>query len=318
MLFFLSKQSAIFANCSISIHLLMSRSVSFFIVSVILCAGCGQKTPTSDDVKTIASAIPEVSGDYSTEDGTGTIAITNQNDGGFDFEITVVTEDALCTGELTGRASKSGDEWTFPEEESGCTLKFTISNEALIVNEEGSCSGHGASCSFAGTYRKDVLKSVDAAPKTLNDITDYFLALPDDYFTCEIPKAFDENQRRAATKYENVKQGYMRAGFDELDNIELALFTNKEKSLSYLALVYECGGGCQCTKRHFLQYENGEWRDRFSELFPDLDVLSASDDINIALRLPENGATIEVYNFDEPEKVLSTLSWDGTKFTLQQ
>lgn len=286
-------------------------------IFLIVFVACTKSRPTEQSVDvTDALQTLEMEGSYTTEDRTADLTISEQTSTTFTFELLVTTEGAHCTGEMGGMASlnKETNQWTFQHNELTCALLFTFNDGMITIEEEGECD-HGAACSFTGRYGKT--GSFSAAKEeelVLNNLLDYYRALPDNYFTCEMERVYTRTQREAAIQYKNIASGFMTAGFDELDTVQLALFKNIASNESFVALVYECGGGCMCTKRLFLTHDNNGWTDRYAEVFPDLSVLEEGD-VMIAFRLPEKGTTISVYNFDTGE-ALADLQWKNGKFEM--
>jgi hypothetical protein len=295
----------------------MKKTLSL-IALLIVGVACSQKNKTEVDNPSDASPLME-EGNYTTENNLGEIAITSVTASSFTFSLTVVTENANCIGDLESTATYNADknQWIYEDAELGCTLLFEPASETITITETGTCD-HGAACSFGGVYSKSKSPTATAvaneATPTLNSILEYYHALPNEYFTCEIERQYSKEQREAAIQYKNVTNGYMRATFDELDNIQLALFKNKEAGNFYLAFVYECGAGCMCVKRHFLEFKNNQWHDRFDDMLPDLSALEEND-TSIALQLPEKGTTITVINF-ETNAPLADLVWKGNLFEL--
>jgi hypothetical protein len=293
------------------------------ILVLLLVTACGENKSTTEN-PTSTQDQPDAkfqvsNGDYTTSDETGTLTITDHQNDQFSFSISVVTKSADCTGEITGVARKNDSgSWDFEDSDTACGLTFASVDGVITVAESSQpdACDHGASCSFAGTYRRqDESPSASAPAKPLNNILDYYLALPDTYFNCELTMERLPDQRMPGILYKNVSDGYLLFKTEELDTVQLALFNEKSTGKKYLAYVYECGGGCQCNRRAFLSYDNGEWNDVSEKAFPDLSALT-SDDTNIAFRLPEKGTTIVLYNYDDPGKVVGKLEWKGNMFEL--
>lgn len=283
-----------------------------------LLTACGKAKPvqqTAEASTPVDVAIAE--GRYTTEDQTGDLTIEEASVTSFTFELVVTTANAACTGEMEGKAllNEETNKWMFTHPELSCTLAFTFENGMVTVAEDGECD-HGANCSFSNVYGStgSFSSAKEEQQVVLTNLIDYYLALPDEYFTCEISRSYTAAQREAAIQYKNIDNGYLTAGFDELDTVQFALFKNKESKESFVALVYECGGGCMCTKRHFLRHTGSGWEDVYGEVFPDLSVLEEND-VVIAFRLPEKGTTIEVYNA-ETNRLLAHLLWKVGKFDL--
>lgn len=278
------------------------------LIATISCNTNSNKNLNENQNNLVTPAL----GTFETKEGESTIEITDIRDETFSFNLSVVNADATCTGEIAGNASYASENgWTFSDE-YGCELVLTILANEISISETGSCD-HGASCSFSGKY---ILKE-DVEPKqsmSLNDVLDYFMAIPDEYFLCEIEQSFSTAQREQAITYKNIPNGYLKAQFEELSDLQVALFKNKINGKNYLAFVNECGPGCMCNKRHFLVYEDGKWTDQFHTVFPDLSTLGDVD--QLAIRLPEKGTTIDVYHIDDPDKSVAKLIWNDGVFKL--
>jgi hypothetical protein len=274
--------------------------------------GSGQEQAAQEQS---VEVLPITKGEYENEDHTGTLSIIEIKDTDLQFSISVVTENANCTGEISGIARRDGNDWTYSDNESGCALRFSSSKDAITVTETGACD-HGAACSFAAVYRKkDTDEAVSVPPAKLDDIMDFYMALDDTYFNCELSEKYSREERTKSIVYQNVTNGYLIFKSQELDSVQLALYKNRVNNKSYLAYVYQCGAGCQCNRTEFLSYEDGEWKNVYDEVFPDLGSL-IKDDVVIGLRLPEKGTTITLYDYENPAKRLGELQWNGTKFNL--
>jgi hypothetical protein len=296
-------------------------SFSFFICGLILLSCSSKKSDTETTVDSVSqkstNAIPFQEGTYTTEDLIGEITIESPTATSFNFSILVTTANANCIGELQGTATfdATTQKWAYQDTELQCILTFESGEGIITITETGNCDSHGAACSYNGVYGKTgTFSAANEEPLIFNSILDYYLALPDESFTCEITRAYNKAQRKKAIQYKNIANGFMKVSTDEFENIEIALFKNKQTGKSYLAFVYECGAGCMCTKRLFLEYDNNEWIDRYADFFPDLSQLEENDTA-IALKLPEKGTTITVTNFETGE-ALADLLWKGNKFEL--
>lgn len=297
----------------------MNKATALLIVALLI--SCSRKSESTEEILTPTSE-PSVGqideGNYATEDRTSDLIVEDVTDSTFNFSITVTTANAACTGEVQGTARYNAtiSAWEFGEGES-CSLTFVVDGDMVIVTEKGDCD-HGAACSYEGSYGKAGMFSVvgEGVP-VLTNVLEYYMALPDEYFTCELERTYSPEQRQAAIQYQNVDSGYLKVKVDELDGVELALFEDRENEQAYLAFVYECGGGCMCSRRHFLRYANGEWEDVYGEHFPDLSELEADGDIITALSLPEKGTIIQVLDADTRQP-LADLVWRGGQFELQK
>lgn len=296
--------------------------ISIYILSfgIILLSCSSKKSSPEVSIDSVyqksVNAILFQAGTYTTEDQIGEITIEATTGASFSFSILVTTPNANCTGEIQGTAilDPKTQKWLYQDGQLSCILTFEPGDGIVTITETGTCD-HGASCSYSGVYGKTgIFSAAKEEPLVLNSVLDYYLALPDESFTCEISRQYSKEQREKAIQYKNMAAGFMKASVDEFDNIELALFKNKDTGKSYLAFVYECGAGCMCTKRLFLEYDNDKWVDRYSDFFSDLSKLEENDTA-IALKLPEKGTTITVVNF-ETGKALADLLWKGNKFEM--
>lgn len=128
----------------------------------VLLVGCGfiscnttktaEQTDTAKPASTSGTMINN--GSYVTADSTGTLTVSESAPESFQFTLTVVTANANCTGQMDGTADAGEtNQWLFGDEETGCSLVFTLTERGVTVTEDGECD-HGAACSFAGTYRQ--------------------------------------------------------------------------------------------------------------------------------------------------------------------
>lgn len=297
----------------------MARFSVLFLLFAACMVSCTEKSKTESTVDSVSQQ-PLVTlfqdGTYTTEDLAGELTIEAASATTFNFSVTVTTANANCTGEAEGTATLDAatQKWMYQDSELSCSLTFETGEGIITITETGTCD-HGASCSYNGVYgRTGSFSAAKEVVLSLNTIMDYYLAIPDEHLTCEITRAYTKEQREKAILHKNISNGYMKASFDELDTVQLALFQNKETNQSYLAFVYECGAGCMCTKRLLLEYKGGAWHDRFADMIPDLSELE-NDDVAIGLLLPEKGTTIKVVNL-ETRKSVADLLWKKNKFEM--
>lgn len=138
---------------------LLTASILSIVVSLCLCLSSCQNHKLSEssgsvstDTKATETAV--FSGTYDREgpNDAGTFTLV-QNKNTLRFEGAIGSPN--CTGQINGEANFQVDRGIFlyVEFASGCKLEFRkLDNGALSIVEKGSCSSHGARCSFTGEY----------------------------------------------------------------------------------------------------------------------------------------------------------------------
>jgi len=288
--------------------------IVFLTLAFVQCSKPSQPEQTNNaDSSSHVKTLP-AQGDYATSDNSATINVSAVSSNEFEFAIDVVTENANCTGSIQGTATNKEDGWVFNSGE-GCTLSFDINNDVITVTEKNDGGGcdHGAACSFAGTFSKANEKKLVSAP-AMNGILDYYYALPDYYFECELDMDHSRELRDSYLTYKADNSNFMLFKTNEFDSVQMALFSDAENKTRYVAYVNQCGEGCQCNLVAFLSFENGEWVDHADEVFPDLSQLIEDPDAIIGYQLPEEGTDIVVYDYYNRNRRLGTLKWNGIKF----
>jgi hypothetical protein len=159
-------------------------------------------------------------------------------------------------------------------------------------------------------------------PKTVRD---YFMLLPEKYFSLDCCMASAKSYRQAKEKYltqylevEDTANGFMRAGGDAAqEGFEMALF--KRLKGSYLIAFYTVGeGGMEDTPWCvFLDYRNGKWKDVSVAVVPNY------SKEKYVYKLPRKGTVIEVFQKEETAdwytgKKLHDLVWNGGKFSIKK
>ena len=151
-----------------------------------------------------------------------------------------------------------------------------------------------------------------------NNVLDYYLALPDEYFMCEsAPKITREFKEKLVIR-KNIKNGYIQAQ-SEGHPMEVALFADDHLKLALLAVNIKCGAGCMCNKFDILNMSGGKWNTVTSEVFPTDDQIRKSlkdKDMIYEYVLPETGTVIKVVDVDT-KKVALNIHWSGGMFMIK-
>lgn len=156
--------------------------------------------------------------------------------------------------------------------------------------------------------------------KNPQNIMDYYLLLPADYFFCDA-SASDDNEafRKKVLIHQNIKNGYLKAQPQEFYTLEVALFKNKKSNENIIAAFIQCGDGCMCNAMDFLVWNQTKnlWENISQQVFPSYDQISKkiNGEESIKYVLPEFGTTI-VGKHAETEKTLIEIKWNGERFVL--
>lgn len=157
-------------------------------------------------------------------------------------------------------------------------------------------------------------------PKT---VMDYFALLPEKYFMLEgCMRDADKDCKKARAEYlknykeiEDIPNGYFKGGCDGGQRcIEMALF--KRPDNSYVVAVATFGE--MLDENHFLDYDNGKWKDISAEIVPEFST-------DKRYEIPRNGTTVKVfstkliekvddYEVREKDKKIYDLVWKDGKF----
>lgn len=136
----------------------------------------------------------------------------------------------------------------------------------------------------------------EGAPST---ILDYYLALPDAYFQCEMEAKITTQEKMKQIVRKNVKNGYLLAKSEGYP-MEVALFVDATGKERVIAVNISCGEGCMCNKFALLRYLGpGKWKNVTADLMPpdgeiDAAIRKKHGDRNWSLVLPEFGTTVRV------------------------
>jgi len=148
-------------------------------------------------------------------------------------------------------------------------------------------------------------------------VMDYYLALPDNCFYCEItpPDLSAAFKRKLITKA-NIPAGYIEARSENYP-MQVALFT--APGVTVVAVNRPCGAGCMCAMFRLLVPEpGGKWSEYTG--FPSEDRIRAriakKDLEQIEFVLPEIGTDIKVVDPDTG-KALLLIGWGGGKFSIK-
>jgi hypothetical protein len=151
---------------------------------------------------------------------------------------------------------------------------------------------------------------------------DYYLTLPADYFSCEMPVDVTRQYRLKQIIKKNLKNGYILAKSEGL-KMQVALFTYAPKSMNVIGVNIPCGAGCMCNKFAMLtRSSSGKWSNITSKIFPSEERIlkaigKAGQDIILQYDLPEYGLDIKVID-DMTKKVICKVTWSGGKFIIKK
>ena len=154
-------------------------------------------------------------------------------------------------------------------------------------------------------------------PKTVRD---FFMALPDKYFSLDCCMSLPHSKQKAAylKRYldvEDTANGYMKASADAAqEGFEMALF--KRPNGTYLIGFCTKGeGGVEDTPwTYFFDYKNGKWTDISRTM------IAKYSKERYIYELPRTGTTVEVFAKDEngtewyKGEKLYDLEWKNGKF----
>lgn len=136
----------------------------------------------------------------------------------------------------------------------------------------------------------------EGAPST---ILDYYLALPDGYFHCELTPKITREYRMKQIVRKNVKNGYLLSKSEGYP-MEVALFVDPTGKQRVIAVNITCGEGCMCNRFVLLRYLGpGKWQNITGDLMPSDGAIDAAikekhGERNWSLILPEFGTTVRV------------------------
>lgn len=171
------------------------------------------------------------------------------------------------------------------------------------------------------------VQNAQAQSKNPKTVRDFFMLLPQNYFTLEgCQPAKDRNCKKARNDYlktftevEDTANGYFKGGCDGAQScLEMALFKRPDNSyIVGLAVFAE-----MMNDYYFLEYKNGSWSDVSAKVVPKYSKKNMYE-------LPRKGTTIEVFakkitdtgdNYEISEKgaKLYDLEWKNGKFTVKK
>lgn len=215
--------------------------------------------------------------------------------------------------------------------EAGTSLQAN-NNQTATVNGttnagNGGESGAPALNAESGTpppKKSETAESASNQPKTVRD---YFMLLPEKYFTLEgCERAKDKDCRQAKLDYlkrfaqvEDTQNGYLKGGCDGAQScIEMALFKRPDNTyLVGVATFFEMG-----EENYFLDYRDGNWTDAAAKVVPQFSRKNSYE-------LPRYGTTVKVfarkliekgadYEITERGEKLYDLEWKDGKFTIKK
>lgn len=148
------------------------------------------------------------------------------------------------------------------------------------------------------------------------NIMDYYLALPDDCFYCEIkPNDLSTAYKKKQVIKTNINAGYIAARSENYI-MQVALFV--APGINVVAVNRPCGAGCMCNMfRLLVPQPNGKWSENVD--FPSEKEIRARIKNNIEYYefvLPEIGTDIKVIDPDTKKTIL-IIAWVGGKFRIK-
>ena len=166
--------------------------------------------------------------------------------------------------------------------------------------------------------------SISAQSKTPKTVRDFFMALPDKYFSLDCCMMLPRSKRKAEylkryMRVEDTANGYLKGDGDAAqEGFVMTLF--KRPNGSYLIGFYTVGeGGPEDTPwTVFLDYKAGKWTDVSRSM------VAGYNKEKFIYELPRNGTTVEVFAKDEngPDwykgKKLHDLVWKNGKFAVSK
>lgn len=150
-------------------------------------------------------------------------------------------------------------------------------------------------------------------------VLDYYLALPDDVFYCEIEPA-DRSPafRRSLIRRLSAADGYLLARVENYP-LQVALFTHPGRPWPVVAVNRPCQLGCMCNSfRLLVPRGDGTWRE--DHPFPSPEAIARAAGLtepDYELVLPERGTDIKVVDRDS-RRILTIIAWRDGVFVLRK
>ncbi len=153
-------------------------------------------------------------------------------------------------------------------------------------------------------------------PKTVKD---YFMLLPDKYFTIECCQGNKQEYLKTYLTVEDAKNGYLEGGGDGAQStFKMALFKRPDKSYIIALNVF---GEAQ-DDYYFLNYQNGNWTDISAKVIPEYNKMKIYE-------IPRFGNTMPVFakkvidsdgenDLTEKGEKLYNLIWKNGKFSIKK
>ncbi len=157
---------------------------------------------------------------------------------------------------------------------------------------------------------------IHAQAKKMN-VMDYYLALPDECFYCEItPPDLSTAFKKKQIKKANIPAGYIEARSENY-TMQVALFT--APGVAVVAVNRPCGAGCMCAMfRLLVPGTGGKWTEYTG--FPSAEEIRSrikNKDLEyFEFVLPETGTDIKVVDPDTG-KTLLLIGWGGGTFRIK-
>lgn len=161
----------------------------------------------------------------------------------------------------------------------------------------------------------------NAAGEAPSSVLDYYLALPDDYFHCELTPKITREYRMKQIVRKNIKNGYLLAKSDGFP-MEVAIFVDAGGKNRTIAVNITCGEGCMCNRFSLLRHLGpGKWKIVTDDLMPSDEAIDAAvrkkhGEKIWSLVLPEFGTTVKVVE-SATNKPLLDLEWVNGAFRIK-
>lgn len=172
------------------------------------------------------------------------------------------------------------------------------------------------------------IQSGNGLTNVTQNIVDYYLVLPGEYFVCDAGEVQDTKEfRLKSIQHKNIKNGYIRA---KINNgiqypLEVAFYKDKINKRDIIAISIDCGPGCMCNVFKLLTLnKKGEW-DILENILPNQEMekvveklqKKSGNELFPVFKLPEFGTTIKVID-SETKNPLYELIWQAGKFQVKE
>ena len=161
------------------------------------------------------------------------------------------------------------------------------------------------------------------------NVLDYFVALPEYLFQCDLADWTDTTTRKNRIRYQNLSAGYIRAEYDDEQDLVVVLFKDRMNHNDIIAVAPKqknCFAELPCgpSRRFFILNKDGGWVD-YSE---SLQAVLGKEDGEVwklwnkfyQIELPEKGTDILLYRCatNGGFEIAARLSWQGDHFEAEE